>query len=568
MLRFLGVRNLAVIDHLEIEFEPGLNILTGETGAGKSVLIEAIDLLLGGRASADLVRTGEDIAAVQAVLERADGREVIVRREISSQGRSRGFIDDALATSAALRDLGVGLIELHGQHEHQSLLDPDEHLNHLDAFLRESELLGDVAACFDAWRAAAVLLERSRMDTREKQARIDMASFQLHEIDAVAPVDGEDEQLAGEKRLLANVERLSALSTDAYGALYEGEHAALASLTATWKRVAELAALDPSFAPYVEQREMIKTQLDDLAFFLRSYSTRLESSPGRLQAVEDRLAALERLQRKYGPRLADVLVRQRALRDELASLATTEERAAELAAEERQTFARFVERANALTEARRLAAARLSRDLERELAALAMPKSRVDVRVTPLESHAAWSGRGRDAVEILLSPNPGEELRPLARIASGGELSRIMLALRTLAAQSDTAGTLIFDEVDAGIGGEAADAVGIRLRSLAERFQVLCITHLPQIAAYASAHFRIAKQVRSGRTTTEVARLDQGGREMELARMIAGAGVTPQVVASARELLQARGTVPGESEATAKGERPGQAKAKGRKRGA
>ena len=565
MLRFLGVRNLAVIDHLEIEFDSGLNILTGETGAGKSVLVEAIDLLLGGRASADLVRTGEDLATVQAVFERPDGREVIVRREVSAQGRSRAFIDDALATTTALKELGAGLVELHGQHEHQTLLDPDEHLNLLDWFLREPDLVRDVDAAYEAWRAAATLVERSRMDAREKQARIDMASFQLQEIDAVAPLESEDEQLGLEKARLSNVHRLSTLSSEAYAALYEGEHAALSALTATWKRVGDLAALDPAFEPYARDRETIKSQLEDLAFFLRSYSTQLESSPERLQTVEDRLAAIERLRRKHGPTLVDVLATQRALRDELAGLTMSEERAESLVAEERVAAKTYLDRAAVLGAVRRRAARELSRALEQELGALAMPKSRVDVRVTSEEDASAWSASGVDRIEFFLSPNPGEEVRPLARIASGGELSRVMLALRTLAFSGDAGHTLIFDEVDAGIGGEAADAVGVRLQRLGARYQVLCITHLPQIAAHASTHFQITKQVRGGRTSTVVARLDRTGREMEIGRMIAGAGVSDRVLASAREMLDAR--TAGESEAIAKGERS-EAKAKGRKRGA
>ena len=567
MLRFLAVRRLAVIDSLDVEFEPGLNILTGETGAGKSVLVGAIDLLLGARASADLVRTGEDYATVQAVFERSGGREQIVRREISAQGRSRAFIDDALATAAALKELGHGLLELHGQHEHQSLLNPADHLLHLDAFLRRSDLIAEVEAAFGAWRTAHDALDRSRLDDREKRARIEMASFQLDEIDRIAPSAGEDERLEHERAVLANADRLQRLSSEAFQSLYDGDEAALVRLAGVWKRVADLAALDPRFSPYLAEREAIKSSLDDLAMFLRSYIADLEASPERLQTVEDRLAHLERLKRKHGPSLDEVLERRGALAEELAALGASEERAAQLAAAERDTRHAFLAVASTLSSERRRAARDLARELERALAELAMPSSQVVVRLEAVERSEAWSHRGIDTAEFLLSSNPGEDPRPLARIASGGELSRVMLALRSVADRDEADCCLVFDEVDAGIGGAAADAVGLRLQRLAERQQVLCVTHLPQIAARPATHFHVSKDVRGGRTTARVTRLDASGRELEIARMIAGAEVTPQVVASARELLARRAI--GETTAKAKAAPGhGQAKAKGRARGA
>ena len=540
MLRFLGVRHLAVIDQLEVEFGPGLTVLTGETGAGKSILIEAIDLLAGGRASTDLVRTGEEQAAIQAVFDRADGREVIVRREVSAAGRSRAFIDDALATTTALKELGASLVDLHGQHEHQTLLDPAQHITLLDTFLDRPAQIAEVAERFAEWRAALAALDRTRLDDREKRARIDMASFQLHEIDKVAPRAGEDERLAAERMVLANADRLSRLSTEAYAALYDGEHAALPSLATVWKRVGDLAALDARFAPYLEQREAVKSSLEDLAHVLRSYGSHLEASPDRLQVVEDRLAALERLTRKYGPTLADVLATQQQLKDDLAALGAGEEQAARLERDERQARERFRTTAEAISTLRGAAAARLSRTLEAELAELAMPDSRVEVQVAAGERPEEWTARGIDRVEFFLSPNPGEELRPLARIASGGELSRVLLALRTLAAPEGEGRTLVFDEIDAGVGGAAADAVGARLQRLSERYQVLCITHLAQIAARATTHLHIAKHVRGGRTLTAVTALDVAGRELELARMIAGAEVSAEVRASARAMLASR----------------------------
>jgi DNA repair protein RecN (Recombination protein N) len=562
MLRFLAVRNPAVIDEVEVEFDPGLTVLTGETGAGKSILVQAIDLLVGGRASADLVRTGEETASIQAIFERSDGSDVIVRREISAQGRSRAFIDDALATSAALRELGSSLIDLHGQHEHQALLNPAEHTMLLDAYAECQDLRMDVATAFDAWRSAAGALDRTRLDDREKRARIDMATFQLQEIDKVAPRPGEDAALAAERSVLANADRLLRLSSEAYSALYDGEHAALASLATVWKRVADLAAIDPDFATHLDQRDALKSQLEDLAVALRHYATNFDASPERLQNVEDRLAAIDRLKKKHGGTLDEVLDRQRALQEELAALGASEERVATLEAAEAGTRRTFVAKARDLSAARDAAGARLGRALESALAELAMPKSRVHVQIAQLDDPEQWTRDGLDRIEFLLSPNPGEDLRPLARIASGGELSRIMLALRTLAARDDLGRTLVFDEVDAGIGGAAADAVGARLQGLARRYQVLCITHLPQIAARAGSHLQFSKHVRGGRTITSVARLDESGREVEIGRMIAGAEVSDRVLASARELLATRRVDENKAKGESESRRPSKAKGK------
>jgi DNA repair protein RecN (Recombination protein N) len=561
MLRFLGVRNLAVIDRLEVEFEPGLNVLTGETGAGKTVLVGAIDLIVGGRASADLVRTGEDLATIQAVFDGPDGRDVIVRRELSSQGRSRAFIDDALTTTAALRDLGLRHVDLHGQHEHQALLDPAGHIALVDAFAGHARERDEVASSFDAWREAATALERTQLSEREKRARIEIASFLLQEIERVAPVENEDETLAADRLVLKNADRVSRLCHDAYAAVYDGEHAALTSLVTAWKRIGELADIDPRFAPYVAQRDEVKPQLEDLAHFLRSYVADIDASPERLQAVEDRLAALERLKKKHGPSLADVLKRRDALAAELTALESGEAESRTLAARAESAATEFLAGARGLSATRQKAAAALGRALADALGDLAMPKSRAEVRVTVRPEPEYWSRSGINQVEFFLSPNPGEDIRPLARIASGGELSRVMLALRTLATPDEPGRSLVFDEVDAGIGGAAADAVGARLQWLGRRYQVLCITHLAQIAARGATHFQIAKEIRAGRTITTVTRLNQAGRESEIARMIAGDKISEGVLASARELLAARRE---KSEIKAKGEsetRP-QAKAK------
>jgi DNA repair protein RecN (Recombination protein N) len=540
MLRFLSIRNLAVIDHLELEFEPGLNVLTGETGAGKSILVGAVGLLVGGRASADLVRTGEESSAIEAIFDRPDGQEVILRREISATGRSRAFVDGALATSAALRELSGILVDLHGQHEHQVLLDPGTHIDLLDTFADVAVERAAVADAFVAWRDVNAERERLLAAARESATRAEFLSFQLAEIDRVAPAAGEDEELAATRQVLANADRLQRLCGDAYDALYEGEQAALPALAIVWKRLADLAVIDARFGPHLEAREVVKSQLEDLAFFLRSYVAGIDASPERLQEVEDRLALLERLKKKHGPSLDDVIRKAGQLRQDLDDLAHGAERTAEIEAGLASARATYQARADVLSTRRTAAAAAFASALERSLTDLAMARTRCEVRFTPASSEAQWTAQGTEQAELFISPNPGEELRPLARIVSGGELSRIMLALKTLASTDAPGKTLIFDEVDAGIGGAVADIVGGRLQRLSERFQVLCITHLPQIAAHGATHFHIAKSVRQGRTLTAVARLGAAEREEEIARMIAGNVVSPAVRASAAEMLRAR----------------------------
>ena len=552
MLRFLRIARLAVIDAVDVEFEPGFNVLTGETGAGKSILVGAVGLLLGGRASAELVRTGEDVATVEAIFQRGD-HEIVIRREVTAQGRSRAFIDGALVTAGALKELAGELIELHGQHEHQTLLDPANHLPVLDAFGGFGEDVRNVGAAFRAWQAKLQESVALRTAARDRAARLDFAAFQLAEIDKVAPVRGEDASLAAARQVLANAARIERLCAESYAALYENDGAVLDSLSAVWKRVGDLAALDPAFAPYVAARDGIKAQLEDLAAFLRRYVDTLDVSPGRLQQIEERLALLERIKRKFGSTLDHVLERRAELAREVADLEGGESRLEQVDRDAAALRARFVDRAGHLSACRREAARVLTPQLVSLLADLALDRTRFEARFNdqPL-GESEWGELGIDRLEFFISPNPGEELRPLSRIASGGELSRVMLALKTLtfhakvdARQSDEGGRvpgiappgMIFDEVDAGIGGAVADIVGRRLRNLGSAFQVLCITHLPQVAAHADTHFLIEKRVTGDRTETRVARLSPERRVDELARMLAGSVVTEANRASARDLL-------------------------------
>jgi DNA repair protein RecN (Recombination protein N) len=536
VIRYLAIRNLAVIESVSVEFEQSFNVLTGETGAGKSILVEAVGLLLGGRASQDLVRTGEDVATVEAIFE-DDGREIVVRREITAQGRSRAFVAGALATAAALKDVSGRLVELHGQHEHQALLDPLQHVPLLDAWAGLEPRQEDVARAYQAvvgWRQQ---LDRVRMDSRERAARLELVEFQLKELAGAGLVPDEDESLADLRQVLRSAETIHRLCAESYGELYDAEDSVLTRLGRVWKRVAELGGMDARFAPYLDQRDSLKAQLEDLALTLRDYSASIDASPGRLEQVEERLALIERLKRKHGPTLRDAIARREALAAEHAALTGGVASAAAIEEELARASAAFLERARDLSGARRHAAVTFSRALEGELADLAMEQTRVDFRVTTADAESHWSERGIDAGEFYVSPNVGEDLRPLAKIVSGGELSRVMLALKTLAAAEQPGKTLIFDEVDAGIGGRVATVVGDKLRALGERFQVLCITHLPQIAAAGVTHFRIEKNVRGSRTVTTVQRLAPDDRVEEIARMIGGANAGERARASAAELL-------------------------------
>ncbi len=555
MLRFLRITHLAVIDAAEVEFGPGLNVLTGETGAGKSILVEAVGLLLGGRASADMVRTGEELATIEAIFE-TGGEELLVRREITAQGRSRAFVNGALATAGVLRDLSSRLVELHGQHEHQTLLDPASHLDVVDTYGGLGALAAPVQAAFELWQASGAELSRVRKAVAERQTRQEFVAFQLAELDRAAlKADDatEDADLASTRQVLASAERVQRLCEEGYAALYESDGAVLAGLGGVWRRVSELASLDRRFEPFLSERDGIKSQLEELAAFLRQYSASIEASPERLQQIEDRLALLERLKKKFGPTLRDCIERREALRQELTDLERGDERITELEREHAAAREHYLASAGALSKARRKVSSSLAKDIERMAGELAMEQTRFDVRFAEDTPESAWSGRGIDTAEFFVSPNPGEDLRPLARIVSGGELSRLMLAIKTLTATSrldwndadgrppsGAAPGLIFDEVDAGIGGRVAEVVGRKLYALGSAFQVLCITHLPQIAAYADAHYAIEKRVAAGRTRTTVARLDGDARVTEIGRMLGGDMVTDGLRASAEEMLRLR----------------------------
>jgi DNA repair protein RecN (Recombination protein N) len=556
VIRYLAIRNLAVLEQVSVEFEHSFNILTGETGAGKSILVEAVGLLLGGRASQELIRTGAELATVEAIFASGDD-EVVVRREITIQGRSRAFVDGTLATAAALKSLAERFVELHGQHEHQLLLDPVHHLPLVDAWAGLATIQAAVGRAFHEVRELRLKLDRRQMDARERAARLELVELQLGELMRAALRPGEDEELAAERQVLRQADTIRRLCAESYADLYESDTAALTNLGRVWKRLAELAAIEPRFAPANDEGAAIKAQLDDLALALRDYAERLDDSPERLETIERRLAALERIRRVFGGSIDAAIARRDELAAERLALTASGETAEELEHALADASSRFLTRARELSRARHAAARRFATALQAELAELAMAGTSFEVRVETDEDPSRWSERGIDTGEFYLSANLGEAVRPLARIVSGGELSRIMLAMKTLAAGESADRTLIFDEVDAGIGGRVATVVGQKLRALGARTQVLCISHLPQIAAAATTHVRIDKTVRQGRTVTSVSRLSEQERVDELARMLAGADAGDQARANARELLAAAAT-----RAQADSRRAPQAKAK------
>jgi DNA repair protein RecN (Recombination protein N) len=557
MLKLLKVKNIALIQSIELELGTGFTLLTGETGAGKSILIDALGLLLGARASSDLIRTGEDLAVVEALVESPDARaaleahglpgdddEVVLRREVHASGKGRATVNGALVPVGVLRELAPLVAHIHGQHEPQGLLDSETHLDLLDHHAGLTAERTGVAEPYRRLREVETALDALHRDRREDERRREMLEYQAIEIDKAALQPGEEDALGQEKRLQGSAGRLAELSGDAYAGLYEDEAAVLTRLGQVYRKVEELARIDPRFAAHLDARGSVRAPLDDLALFLRDYRETLQTSPARLDEIESRLALIDRLKRKYGATVEDVLAFGARCRAELRDLSSPEERGRALGQEREAVAARYLAGASQLSKKRRAAARDLEKKVQAELALLAMERTRFQVAFSGDASLATtadtsrWTERGLETAEFLLSPNPGEDLRPLARIASGGELSRILLALKSVASLDARGKTLVFDEVDAGIGGRVAEIVGRKLRDMAQRHQVLCVTHLPQIASMADRHLVVRKQVERGRTTTEVSALDATERVEEVARMLGGETVTDAARRHAREMVR------------------------------
>jgi DNA repair protein RecN (Recombination protein N) len=555
VLRRLTVKNLAIVEDLDLDLGPGLTVLTGETGAGKSILVDALALLAGGRGASDLVRQGAERLVVagefdcdrpvRELLEEAglpsDGDVLLVRRELSPDGRGRAFVEDEPAAVRTLARLGERLVSIQGQSSEKELVEPDAPLELLDAFAGAVSEREAVSRAAEAWSSAREALEKLEASRRDRSARLDTIEFQIGEIEAVSPGEDEEEDLAYERERLLHADRIRRAGETALEALSEGEPSAADRLGEAARAFGELAAIDAREAPRLEEIEDIKRRVADLAAAARDAANGIEADPERLTAVESRLESLARLKRKYGPSLADArrrLVELRAEREELANIDDTLERRQREQAAARDAY---LAAAAALSSKRRVAAARFSTAVEKELGGLALEKAKFRVALSPVSGEEPRK-TGLERASLLFQPNPGEPERPLERIASGGELSRLQLAVHSVGAARGRSGrTLVFDEVDAGIGGRTAESVGRKLRKLAERDQVFCVTHVPQIAALADRHFRAEKTEARGRTTAAVRLLEGKERVAEVARMLAGEKVPDTALRHARELLAQAG---------------------------
>ncbi len=560
MLRSLRIRDFALIRELEIEFGSGLNLLTGETGSGKSILVDALGLILGERSSQEMIRTDCETAVFEAMFELEDSGEVhsileaagvdaadgtlLIRREVSVGGRGRIFINNNLSTVALLKRLGDRLADIHGQQDRQSLLDLSTHLEWVDRFGGNSALLAAVRDKFRELREIADRLDSMKLDEQERLQRIDMLQFQMAEIRRLNPQPLEKETLENEKNILVHKEKIFALSAEAYALVYESDPALLGQAKRLQKIIQDLEGYDSSWKPHREVMEEILYKLEDLSLAARDYTSAIDFTPGRLDQLEQRLSDLERLFHKYGQSTEETLAYAEKCGRELEALLSYSDTSRRLSEEFDSALREYLALAQTLSEKRRKDAAQLERSLRLEFHALAMERMELSVRFHP-RAEEPGSGRipgrcgpsGTDRVEFLISPNRGEELKPLAKIASGGELSRVMLAIRTLCGAGDAGKTLVFDEVDAGIGGRVAETVGRRLRDIARTNQVLCVTHLPQIAAFSSRHFNVRKEAVGDRTETCVRCLDDRERIQEIARMLGGEVVTETARDHAREML-------------------------------
>jgi DNA repair protein RecN (Recombination protein N) len=552
MLLELVVENYAIVDRLRIHFHSGLNLLTGETGSGKSIVVDALALLLGGRASADTIRTGEsrarvagifdvrEHAAIRRLLEPAgleieDG-ELLIEREILAGGKSRAFVGSRPVSAGLLRDVAPFLADIHGQHDQQLLFSAEAQRAMLDAFGGHRELLERVAGIFAGWRSAAAELEELERSEQEKLRLLDLWSFQRSEIESATLKPNEEAELESERRVLQNVQRLQEAAETAYAALYDGQESAISLARTAAKRLDELCRIDSSLEGLREQLKAADVSLKEAAYGLRDYLGRLEANPGRLEEVETRLAAIDKLKRKYGQSIPEILAFVEDVRRQISAVEHAGERMEELR-RARERLASEYRQAAAELENQRVAAARkLEKRVEAELAQLAMERTVFRIEIAP----AAWSEDGANRVEFLVSPNAGEEPRALEKVASGGEISRIALALKTCLAGPKTGHvrTLVFDEVDAGVGGSAAEGVGRRLKKLAAANQVLCVTHLPQIASFADHHYHVAKQEAGGRTVATVEELEGSERTKEIGRMLSGQKLTQEALKHAEQLIK------------------------------
>lgn len=553
MLTLLKIRNVALIDDVTIEFGRGLNLLTGETGSGKSIIVDSLTALTGDRVSNDIVKQGEDTARIEGLFKvdnpaiasildpagiEADGDELIIRREISLAGRNRVFVNNQMVTQTFLKQLGPFLADIHGQGEQAALYDVASHIAMLDGYAAVDKERSVVADAYKEWSAIKSKLAALEKDESEKLQLVDILKFQVDEISRAGLQPGEDTELEEEKRRLNNVEKLSALSSEAHALLYDDEHSTLATLDRAAKVIAELGEYDARFRGFDEGLNSARAVAEELGRSARDFGASLEFSPERLNEIEDRLAEISRLKRKYGETIDAVLEHLRVSEEKLVNFETSEFQERELRAQLEAASTRYVHAAAKLHGKRAAAAPKFEERVEQDLKAVALEKAEFVVRIEPID---AFTANGTDRIEFFFSANPGEPPRPLAKVASGGEASRLMLVLKTASHSNDNGKTAVFDEIDIGIGGRVAESVGRKLKSLAVTQQVFCVTHQAQIASLADKHFVVEKEISSGRTTVAVRELDAAERIEELARMLAGAKVTDQARENARAMLAAAG---------------------------
>ncbi|HVX97596.1 MAG TPA: DNA repair protein RecN [Polyangia bacterium] len=554
MLTHLHISGFALIDEVDLTLGPGMTVITGETGAGKSILVDAMGLLRGARAGVDVIRTGRDEARVEAIIAlppgnparaalEADGRAdldvdvddgLVVRRVITRQGRGRAHLGGGLATAGDLAKHVAGLIDVASQHDQQSLTDPGSQLAILDAFAENDDARAEMAESYAALVEARGALEAFSADARGRAEREDLLRFQLGELDAARPVAGEDEEMRVEVQRLKGAERFFGVASRGEDVLYASDGAVAERLASVAHELAPLADMDPALAPLYERLESARVVVEDVARDLGRYARGIKSDPARLAEIEERLHLLQRLCRKHGGTVADLAAKREVLARELGDLGSFDEALAarKEAAEKAETRARVA--AQALSDSRRKAAAGLEKKIAATLRELGFSTPRVYMSIESRELGAA----GSDQVRFDFAPNPGDPPRPLAKIASGGELSRVMLAVKQALARRDRVLTYVFDEVDAGIGGGTAETVGRKLKKIAGDRQVIVITHLPQVAAFADAHVRVVKTAERGKTRVTIEALDETERASELARMLAGANPSAEAKAHAAEMLR------------------------------
>jgi DNA repair protein RecN (Recombination protein N) len=562
MLRSLRITNYALVDRLEVEFGPGLNVITGATGAGKSIIVGATDLILGERASTEAVRSGCDCAGVEAVFETPNDRTLrelaskagvtvedvlLIRREVSGKGQSKCFVNDRQVTLGSLKSIGDRLADLHGQHEHQSLLNVDRHVEYLDQFGHLQDDLSRLGQSYRLLKAKQKELDELEASKRMDEERRQLYRFQIQEIERAGLTPGEEDRLAEERKVLENTEALHQLSSGAYDQLHETEMSILERLGVLSKDLKKGAAIDSRLKEPAETLQSSQIGLEDVARFLEDYKSRLQFDPERLEAIRERLNLLNTLKRKYDKGIQEILAYKDQVAKHLDQIENKDQIIRSLQEEIGTASETLQEQCISLSEKRKSKASRLCKKIQDALGALSMDQTKFQIRITQREDQnglVTIDGKrhlvdetGMDQVEFFVSPNPGEEPKPLAKIASGGEISRIMLALKSTLVETDRVDTMIFDEIDVGIGGEVASAVGRSLKALASSHQVIVITHLQQIASQADDHFQVFKENVKGRTVTRIRNLTKDERVKEIARMMSGEKVSQLALKQAREMI-------------------------------